>query len=57
MERQLRAGASDVSRHSLNVRGRKVDMIEAGEGDPLVYLHGFADVHGVAADLSRFTNN
>ena len=26
---------------------------EEGEGEPLVYLHGFADVHGVAGDLSR----
>jgi pimeloyl-ACP methyl ester carboxylesterase len=43
-----------VSRHSLNVRGRKVDVIEAGHGDPLVYLHGFADVHGVAAELQPF---
>jgi pimeloyl-ACP methyl ester carboxylesterase len=38
----------------MNVHGRKVDVIEAGEGDPLVYLHGFADVHGVAADLQPF---
>jgi pimeloyl-ACP methyl ester carboxylesterase len=43
-----------VSRHSLNVRGRKVDVLEAGQGDPLVYLHGFADLHGVAAELQPF---
>jgi pimeloyl-ACP methyl ester carboxylesterase len=43
-----------VSRHSLNVRGRNVAMLEAGQGDPLVYLHGFADVHGVAADFQPF---
>ena len=38
----------------LNVRGRKVVLLEAGSGAPLVYLHGFADVHGVAADLQPF---
>jgi pimeloyl-ACP methyl ester carboxylesterase len=39
---------------TLDVQGRKVAVIEAGSGDPLVYLHGFADVHGVAADLRPF---
>jgi pimeloyl-ACP methyl ester carboxylesterase len=43
-----------VSRRSLDIRGCKVDVLEAGQGDPLVYLHGFADVHGVAADLQLF---
>jgi pimeloyl-ACP methyl ester carboxylesterase len=38
----------------LNVRGRKVDVLEAGQGVPLVYLHGFADVHGVAAEFQPF---
>jgi len=38
----------------LDIQGRKVAVIEAGAGDPLVYLHGFADVHGVAADLQPF---
>jgi pimeloyl-ACP methyl ester carboxylesterase len=38
----------------LNVRGRKVAVLEAGQGNPLVYLHGFADVHGVAADFEPF---
>ena len=32
----------------VEVRGRKVALIESGQGEPLVYLHGFADVHGVA---------
>jgi len=39
---------------TLDVQGRKVAILEAGSGDPLVYLHGFADVHGVAADLQPF---
>jgi pimeloyl-ACP methyl ester carboxylesterase len=43
-----------VSRRSVDVRGRKVDVVESGEGPPLVYLHGFADVHGVADDFLPF---
>jgi pimeloyl-ACP methyl ester carboxylesterase len=39
----------------IDVRGRKVAVAEGGAGGPpLVYLHGFADVHGVAADLLPF---
>jgi pimeloyl-ACP methyl ester carboxylesterase len=38
----------------LDLRDRKATVLEAGAGDPLVYLHGFADVHGVAADLQPF---
>ena len=38
----------------VSVRGRNVDVIEAGRGDPLVYLHGFADVHGVASQFQPF---
>ena len=44
----------DVKRREIDVRGRKVALIEAGSGPPLVYLHGFADVHGVAGDLQPF---
>jgi pimeloyl-ACP methyl ester carboxylesterase len=43
-----------MSRRSVDIRGRQVEVIEAGEGPPLVYLHGFADVHGVAHDLLPF---
>jgi pimeloyl-ACP methyl ester carboxylesterase len=38
----------------MDVRGRKVDVLESGEGPPLVYLHGFADVHGVADEFLPF---
>ena len=38
----------------LNVRGRRVAVLEAGGGPALVYLHGFADVHGVAGDFQSF---
>lgn len=43
-----------MSTRIVDVRGRKVAIAEAGKGRPLVYLHGFADVHGVAGDLLSF---
>jgi pimeloyl-ACP methyl ester carboxylesterase len=43
-----------VSARILDLRGRKVALKEQGAGDPLVYLHGFADVHGVAGELQPF---
>jgi pimeloyl-ACP methyl ester carboxylesterase len=43
-----------VSAPMLDVGGRKVAVRECGRGDPLVYLHGFADVHGVADDVQPF---
>jgi len=39
---------------TVDVRGRKVAVAEAGKGKPLVYLHGFADVHGVAGEFTPF---
>ncbi len=39
---------------TVDVRGRKVAVAEQGKGKPLVYLHGLADVHGVAGDLMPF---
>jgi len=44
----------ESKRSEIDVKGRKVALIEAGSGPPLVYLHGFADVHGVAGDLQPF---
>jgi pimeloyl-ACP methyl ester carboxylesterase len=41
-------------KRELKVRSGKVAVIEAGSGAPLVYLHGFADVHGVSADFLPF---
>lgn len=38
----------------VDVRGRKVRVAEAGKGNPLVYLHGFADVHALTPDLLPF---
>lgn len=34
--------------------GREVWLLEAGSGEPMVYLHGIADVHGAAFDLLPF---
>jgi pimeloyl-ACP methyl ester carboxylesterase len=36
-----------LNEQTLEVRGRRVWLLEAGSGAPLVYLHGFADVHSV----------
>lgn len=36
-----------MSGRSIDVNGRKVWVLEDGSGAPLVYLHGFADVHSV----------
>ena len=39
---------------ALDVRGTSVSLLEAGEGSPLFYLHGFADVHGAVPDWLPF---
>src|SRR5262245_52692521 len=36
-----------MSGRTVEVDGRKVWLLETGGGDPLLYLHGFADVHSV----------
>lgn len=38
----------------VDVHGRKVALCESGSGAPLVYLHGFADIHAAAADFAPF---
>jgi pimeloyl-ACP methyl ester carboxylesterase len=43
-----------VSKTVLDLRGRKVAVAEGGRSEPLVYLHGFADVHAVAGDFQPF---
>ena len=39
---------------TIEVRGRKVGLLDAGRGRPLVYLHGFADVHALSGELMPF---
>jgi pimeloyl-ACP methyl ester carboxylesterase len=43
-----------MSIRTIDVRGRQVAIAQAGDGPPLLYLHGFADVHGVAGELMPF---
>ncbi len=35
-----------MSRREITVQGHRVDVAETGSGPPLLYLHGFCDVHG-----------
>jgi pimeloyl-ACP methyl ester carboxylesterase len=39
---------------SLKVVGRTVSIAEEGNGPPLLYLHGFADIHGSSSDWLPF---
>ncbi len=43
-----------MSGRVVEVRGRKVWVLEDGAGPPLLYLHGFADVHSVKEDWLPF---
>ncbi|MBM3609235.1 MAG: alpha/beta fold hydrolase, partial [Alphaproteobacteria bacterium] len=45
-----------MSAQLIDVNGRMAAVIEAGSGAPLVYLHGYADVHGVAGEFMPFHN-
>ena len=45
-----------MAHNIIKVAGRDVSILEEGSGDPLVYLHGFADVHGVDAGFLSFHN-
>ena len=36
-----------MSGQIIEINGRKVEVLESGEGEPLLYLHGFADIHSV----------
>ena len=42
-----------TSRH-IDVRGRAVWLFEEGEGAPVVYLHGLADIHGASSEPLEF---
>lgn len=43
-----------MSGETIEVRGRRIGVIRKGAGAPLIYLHGFADVHGASAGLLPF---
>ena len=43
-----------MSPRLIDVRDRKVEVLEAGKGTPLVYLHGFMDVHGLKPGFMAF---
>jgi pimeloyl-ACP methyl ester carboxylesterase len=43
-----------LSGHFLEVNRRKIWILEDGDGPPLLYLHGFADVHSVKAGWLPF---
>ncbi len=38
----------------MNVGGLEIHLLEEGRGEPVLYLHGFADVHGSFAGLQPF---
>jgi pimeloyl-ACP methyl ester carboxylesterase len=38
-----------MTARTIEAAGRKVGVFETGDGAPMVYLHGFADLHGVKA--------
>ena len=43
-----------MSGRLIQVRGRAVSLLEAGSGEPLVYIHGFADVHAAPGTFQPF---
>jgi pimeloyl-ACP methyl ester carboxylesterase len=43
-----------LSSRTLEINGRKVWLLESGTGTPLLYLHGFADVHSVKESWMPF---
>jgi len=43
-----------MSGRTIEINGRKVWALENGGGAPLLYLHGFADVHGVKENWLPF---
>lgn len=43
-----------MSRRTIEINGRKVFVLEEGSGPPVLYLHGFADVHSVKENWLTF---
>ena len=42
-----------MSLRDLNVQGRNIQIYEGGEGTPLLYLHGIADMHGLSDEKTN----
>src|SRR3954468_23538624 len=43
-----------MSTRIMDVRGRKVEVLEAGAGAPVLYLHDMWDLHTAQAGMFRF---
>ena len=43
-----------MNRREIIVQGNRVEIAEIGSGPPLLYLHGFCDVHGAVPDWLAF---
>ena len=43
-----------MNRRDIIVQGRRVNIAETGSGPPLLYLHGFCDIHGAVPDWLAF---
>ena len=43
-----------MSARLVPIHNANVAVLEAGEGAPLVYLHGFADIHACMGELQPF---
>ena len=39
---------------TMEISGNTVQLVEAGAGDPVLYLHGFADLHSASTSLLPF---
>ena len=39
---------------SIDIQGHNSQLTEAGAGDPVLYLHGFADLHSASTELFSF---
>jgi len=46
--------SATVKAHKLSVVGHAVEIAEIGNGPALLYLHGFADVHGASSSFLPF---
>ncbi len=46
--------SATVKTRNISVAGHAVEVAEAGKGPALLYLHGFADIHGAAAAFLPF---